>query len=324
MRLEVVSHVPLTPTHQTPILFLHGAWHGAWCWEDYFLPYMAQQGFAVHAMSLRAHGLSEGREHLRWVSAEDYVTDLVQVVRSLPQPPVIVGHSFGGYVIQKYLEDYDAPAAVLVAPAPARGGYKFTLRTLRATPGAMLRTTITMSPYVLVNTVERAHATFFSASMPREQVERHFARIQDELFRAYLDWLVFALPDTRRICRAGHAHAGDRRSGRSGVPEGGDRGAGGALSRRPDPAARHRPRRYAGIRLADRRRPDHRLAGRAKYPLRNPKTAGHSPPLPINLSDLRGILACLAGCSKHPAAQSSPLKRTQPQRREGFSRLKAT
>ena len=44
MRLELISHVPQTPTQQTPILFLHGAWHGAWCWEDYFLPYFAQKG----------------------------------------------------------------------------------------------------------------------------------------------------------------------------------------------------------------------------------------------------------------------------------------
>ncbi|MFN8449918.1 MAG: hypothetical protein U0521_15360 [Anaerolineae bacterium] len=42
MRLEVVSHIPETPARQTPILFLHGAWHAAWCWEDYFLPYFAQ------------------------------------------------------------------------------------------------------------------------------------------------------------------------------------------------------------------------------------------------------------------------------------------
>jgi pimeloyl-ACP methyl ester carboxylesterase len=199
MRLELISHVPESPSHQTPILFLHGAWHGAWCWEDYFLPYFAAQGYSAHAMSLRAHGMSEGREKIRWISVDDYVTDLVQVVRSLPQPPVIVAHSLGGYILQKYLEDYDAPAAALVAPAPARGGMRFTWRTLRATPGAMLRTTATFSPYVLINTVERAQMRFFSSAMPRDEVERHFARLQESSFRAYLDWLMLALPDVRRI-----------------------------------------------------------------------------------------------------------------------------
>lgn len=199
MRLEVISHIPEAPAHQTPILFLHGAFHGAWCWEDYFLPYFAAQGFSAHAMSLRAHGMSEGHHQIRWVSVEDYVTDLVQVVRSLPQPPVIVAHSLGGYVLQKYLEHYDTPAAVLVAPAPARGGVSFTWRTMRATPRALMHTFVTMSPYVLVNSVERSHTRFFSPSMPRAEVERHFTRLQESSFRAYLDWLMLALPDVRRI-----------------------------------------------------------------------------------------------------------------------------
>lgn len=199
MKLEVVSHIPDTPVHRTPILFLHGEWHGAWCWEDFFLPYFAEHGFSAHAMSLRGHGLSEGRKELRWVSMEDYVTDLVEVVRSLPQSPVIVGHSLGGFIVQKYLEDYDAPAVVLLAPAPAQGGWNFTRRIMRAMPGAFARSSLTFSPYALINTVERAHAVFFSSGMPRDQVERHFARIQEDSFRAYLDFLLFALADTRRI-----------------------------------------------------------------------------------------------------------------------------
>ena len=203
MRLEVVSHIPDALTHQTPILFLHGEWHAAWCWEDFFLPYFAEHGFSAHAMSLRGHGLSEGRNWLRWVSIEDYVTDLVEVVRSLPQPPVIVGHSLGGFITQKYLEDYDAPAVVLLAPAPAQGGWKFTRRIIKAMPGAFVRSSITFSPYALINTVERAQAVFFSSGMPRDQVERHFARIQDDSFRAYLDYLMFALANTNRIRERG-------------------------------------------------------------------------------------------------------------------------
>jgi pimeloyl-ACP methyl ester carboxylesterase len=199
MRLELISHVPQTPTQQTPILFLHGAWHGAWCWEDYFLPYFAQKGYAAHAMSLRSHGLSEGRKKIRWTSIDDYVTDLYQVVKSLPKPPVIVAHSLGGFVLQRYLEYYDTPAAVLIAPAPARGGFSFTWRMLRTTPGAYLRSGLTLSPYALVNTIERTQTAFFSKTMPRVDVERHFARIQEDSIRAYLDFLMFSLPNTRDI-----------------------------------------------------------------------------------------------------------------------------
>jgi pimeloyl-ACP methyl ester carboxylesterase len=199
MRLELISHIPQNATRQTPILFLHGAWHGAWCWEDYFLPYFAQQGYAAHAMSLRAHGMSEGRQKLRWSSTDDYVTDLLQVVRSLPQPPIIVGHSLGAFVVQKYLEHYETPAAVLIAPAPARGGWAYTRRVIRERPGQYFRSGLKLSPYEMINTVERAHETFFSSSMPRSEVEKHFARLQEDSFRAYLDFWFFSLPDPRHI-----------------------------------------------------------------------------------------------------------------------------
>ena len=47
--------------------------------------------------------------------------------------------------------------------------------------------------------VERAQTVFFSSAMPREQVERHFVRLQESSFRAYLDWTLLALPDVRAI-----------------------------------------------------------------------------------------------------------------------------
>ncbi len=197
MRLELISHVPQTLVYQTPILFLHGAWHGAWCWEEYFLPYFAQQGFATHAMSLRGHGQSQGK--IRGSTIADYVTDLVEVVQALPAPPVIVGHSLGGFIVQKYLEHYDAPAVVLVAPAPNNSGWPFTWRMLQRDPLAMLRAVLTLSCYPLVNTIERTHMAFFSPNLPREQLERYFKQIQDESFRAYLDYLMLSLPNTAAI-----------------------------------------------------------------------------------------------------------------------------
>ncbi|MBC7517162.1 MAG: alpha/beta hydrolase [Alkalinema sp. FL-bin-369] len=47
-------------TQRSPIFFVHGAWHAAWCREN-FLPYFANHGYAAYAVSLRGHGTSEGR-----------------------------------------------------------------------------------------------------------------------------------------------------------------------------------------------------------------------------------------------------------------------
>lgn len=128
MQLEVVSRLPAGEAKETPVLCVHGMWHGAWCWDDNFLPYLAQHGYVAHALSLRGHCSSEGRERLRRFTLADYVADVAQVAAGLPRPPVLVGHSMGGMIVQKYLEQHTAPAAVLLASAPPRGLLPATLR----------------------------------------------------------------------------------------------------------------------------------------------------------------------------------------------------
>ena len=45
--LEVLSRLPADASRQTPLLFVHGAFTGAWCWEEHFLPFFADAGYAV-------------------------------------------------------------------------------------------------------------------------------------------------------------------------------------------------------------------------------------------------------------------------------------
>lgn len=121
-QLELVERRPSKPVLQTPVLLVHGAYAGAWCWEEYFLPYFADQGVHAYALSLRGHGRSEGRQQLPMTALADYVEDIEQVVARLPQPPVLVGHSMGGMVVQKYLERHDdVPGVVLMASVPPQG-----------------------------------------------------------------------------------------------------------------------------------------------------------------------------------------------------------
>ena len=139
MKLEVLSEIPASAAHATPILFVHGMWHGAWCWAEHFLPYFAQHGYAAYALSLRGHGVSEGREKLRWTSLAKYVVDVSQAAAEIKATPVLVGHSMGGMVVQKYLESHQAPAAVLLASAPPTGLGAATLRVARRHPYVVLK-----------------------------------------------------------------------------------------------------------------------------------------------------------------------------------------
>lgn len=199
VKLEVISRQPERRRFETPLLFVHGAWHGAWCWEENFLPYFADKGYVVHALSLRGHGASEGRERLRWTRGRDYVADVHQVVSRLPTRPIIIAHSMGGYVVQKYLERYEAEAVVLLAPVPAKGVLRTTLNIARHYPLRFLRLNLQLSLYPLVETAELTRAQFFSADMPAEQVQGYFERMQDESYLGFLDMLVLDLPRPKRV-----------------------------------------------------------------------------------------------------------------------------
>ena len=196
--LHVIHRQARGEAHPTPILFVHGAWHGAWCWEEHFLDWFADRGFTVAALDLRGHGSSPARGWFRSRRLRHYVADVAEVAATFATPPVVVGHSMGGMVVQKYLERHPAPAGVLVASVPPRGILRFVLHLVRHQPRVFAAYLATLSAYPVVADPERAAALFFSD--PTSPTSLAFAvRCQDEAFLATLDMLVLDLPRPKRI-----------------------------------------------------------------------------------------------------------------------------
>jgi alpha-beta hydrolase superfamily lysophospholipase len=188
MHLELVTREPQSASRSTPILFVHGMWHAAWCWEEHFLPYFAQRGYTVHAMSLRGHGGSEGRERLRWATMADYISDVKQIIEQIGQTPILVGHSMGGAIVQRVLESYQAPAAILLASAPHTGLIPATVRVFLRHPLAVIKVNLKLSLLPVVRTPSMAQEILFSADMPK-------------VLGAAND-TVFAQSETERMARA--------------------------------------------------------------------------------------------------------------------------
>lgn len=197
--LEVIDKGACTPGHPVPLLFVHGAWHGAWCWDEYFLDFFAGRGYRAVAVSLRGHGQSRTPERLRACSCADYVDDVRSVADRLPTRPVVIGHSLGGYVVQKYLESFTAPAGVLLASISFRGLRNLMLRLTRRHPWLMTRALIAGKSLDLVNRYERARARFFSAETLDADVERYVARLREESQRAMFDGLLFNVARPNRV-----------------------------------------------------------------------------------------------------------------------------
>jgi len=201
MNLEIISKYPKQLKYKTPLLFVHGAWHAAWCWDIHFLDYFAEQGFAAHALSLRGHGKSDGHEKLRWTRLSDYVEDISKTVQQLPSTPIIIGHSMGGLLVQKYLEKYTLPGAVLLASVPPAGVLATTVRILRNHPLVFAKINLTLSLFPLVTTVQMVHKTLFSDNMDKEKVTAYAKKLQNESYLGFLDMLMFSLPKPKKVAK---------------------------------------------------------------------------------------------------------------------------
>ncbi|MGB7922338.1 MAG: alpha/beta fold hydrolase [Pyrinomonadaceae bacterium] len=198
MKLEVVTRESQAEPERAPLLFVHGSCHASWCWEENFLDYFASRGHSSHALSLRGHGQSEGGDKLRWTSVDDYVRDVASVAERLPSRPVVIGHSLGGLVVQKYLEKHAAPAAVLLAPSPSYGmlvgGFHLFLRH----PLLFAKMLLTLDVQTLYGTPALVHKMLFSAGLDKAKVERYAGRFGKESFRAALD-MMLCLPRPKRV-----------------------------------------------------------------------------------------------------------------------------
>ena len=100
------------PTARTgdriPLMLIHGAWLSSRSWET-FADYFGKRGFAVSAPEWpRKHGdveeLRQDAEELKGLGIEEIVDHYDALIRALDQPPVLIGHSFGGLIVELLLD----------------------------------------------------------------------------------------------------------------------------------------------------------------------------------------------------------------------------
>lgn len=195
--LEVLHCAPQQArTNIPPLLFLHGAYTAAWCWEHY-LPWFAAAGFDCHALSLSGHGGSRRRDHLDSYSIDSYVADVVATVADLPTSPILIGHSMGGFVVQKYLERYAAPAAVLMCSVPPQGLVASALGMLFKHPGLLTDLHRQMTGRQV--SLDSLRAALFAQPVAVTDLTRWYRMAQPESQRAIWDMTLFNLPRPRQV-----------------------------------------------------------------------------------------------------------------------------
>jgi alpha-beta hydrolase superfamily lysophospholipase len=108
------------------------------------------------------------------VRLAEVVDHYVTFVRALPEPPILMGHSFGGLITQMLLGKGLGRAGVAIHPAAPRGVYRLPLSVLRATFPVLRRPSnrrraVPLTPaefhYAFANTVSRAESDSWHAKL---------------------------------------------------------------------------------------------------------------------------------------------------------------
>jgi pimeloyl-ACP methyl ester carboxylesterase len=130
-----------TATHRPPLVLIHGAWLSSGSWEN-FADYFRGRGYAVSAPEWpRKHGdveeIRESADEVEGLGLNEIVDHYESLIRELDEPPVLIGHSYGGLIVELLLDRGLGRAGVAMSPAPPKGILVLPFSTLKAAAPAL-------------------------------------------------------------------------------------------------------------------------------------------------------------------------------------------
>ena len=123
------------------IVFIHGAWVTADCW-DRFVPYFEAKGYRCLAPSWpgkerSVEAIRADPSALAGLGIGEIVDNYAAIIKGLDEPPVLIGHSFGGLFTQILLDRGLGAAGVAIDSAPPRGIWAYEPTALRSLMSAL-------------------------------------------------------------------------------------------------------------------------------------------------------------------------------------------
>ena len=105
------------------LVMIHGAFAGGWSFAS-LRGFFEARGYRCLVPDLRHHGLQRQpniHPALGTTSMRDYLEDLIDVIDTLEEPPVVIGHSLGGLLAQMLAARRRLKAGILLAPSAPWG-----------------------------------------------------------------------------------------------------------------------------------------------------------------------------------------------------------
>ncbi len=118
------------------IVFIHGLWIHASSWQPW-MQLFNEKGYKTlnpgwPGDSPTVEGSRADAKAIANRGVVEVADSYAKIMASLPEPPVVIGHSFGGLLAQVILGRGIAAAAVAIDPAPIKGVWQLPLSALKA------------------------------------------------------------------------------------------------------------------------------------------------------------------------------------------------
>jgi alpha-beta hydrolase superfamily lysophospholipase len=125
----------------TPVVFVHGLWLHSTSWTSW-IDLFRENGYEPSAPGWPgdAETVAAARQNPAAVAGYG-INDVVDVyateIAKLDAKPIVIGHSFGGLIVQRLLDQGSASAAVAIDAAPIKGVWNLPVSALRVASVAL-------------------------------------------------------------------------------------------------------------------------------------------------------------------------------------------
>ena len=200
MKPNILHRKSDAPRQSIPLLFVHGAFAGAWCWDEHFLPYFQALGYDCCALNFRAHGFRAHGADANWcylqlLGIQDYAQDIAWALEQCPRPPVLIGHSMGAFAVLRLLQrrEFNLAGLVLISPGSPENHFASALRFLLDFPLSYYKLNVmNASPknvWSWIMTGEEMRRLMLSTASSLDTLQRIVPKMQHESFLAMTDML---------------------------------------------------------------------------------------------------------------------------------------
>lgn len=129
-------------TRARTILLIHGLWVTPRSWES-FQRYYEAAGYRVIAPAWpgikgEVEEMQRDPSSFNGIGADNVVAHYTRILRDLPEPPIIMGHSYGGLITQLLIDQGWGAAGVAIDSVPAKGIYILPFSTYEALTPALV------------------------------------------------------------------------------------------------------------------------------------------------------------------------------------------